>query len=179
MTIIGINYEEESSPLIYSGVYVATRTFSGKSKVSFNSGNVEADYMSAVIYARNLGDDVMLSSSCDHFIRDYWPEYCWLPAYNLIDSSNNIPSVIKKTDALDLKCWPEYYERILSGIKTFEVRSNTDRKFKEGQYIVLSEFDPETGQYTGRKKLFVIGFVLSGDFGIPDDISVISLLSPY
>ncbi len=42
----------------------------------------------------------------------------------------------------DLKCWPEYFEAIRSGTKTFEVRLN-DRGFLAGDVLHLHEWDPQ------------------------------------
>jgi len=40
-----------------------------------------------------------------------------------------------------LKCWPEYFEAIGQGRKTFEVREN-DRNYQEGDSLELREFEP-------------------------------------
>lgn len=48
----------------------------------------------------------------------------------------------------ELKILPQYYEAVRSRQKTFELRKN-DRDFKEGDLIVLREYDGE--KYTGRK----------------------------
>lgn len=47
------------------------------------------------------------------------------------------------------KCWPEYFEKILSGDKTFDVRL-ADWKCNIGDILVLKEWDPETKKFTGR-----------------------------
>lgn len=48
------------------------------------------------------------------------------------------------------KVWPKYFEKILSGEKTYEVRL-ADWECNEGDILVLEEWDPETEEYTGRK----------------------------
>lgn len=48
----------------------------------------------------------------------------------------------------ELKCWPEFYDEVASGRKTFEIRQN-DRGFEVGDVLLLNEFKPDTG-YTGR-----------------------------
>ena len=48
------------------------------------------------------------------------------------------------------KVWPEYFDLILSGKKTFELRL-ADWECKEGDIIVLREWDPTTKKYTGRE----------------------------
>ena len=53
-------------------------------------------------------------------------------------------AIIKK------KCWPEYFEAILSGKKKYELRLN-DFEINEGDILFLEEWDPQTKEYTGRK----------------------------
>ena len=48
------------------------------------------------------------------------------------------------------KVWPEYFQMILNGKKKFELRL-ADFEIKEGDVLILEEFDPETNTYTGRK----------------------------
>jgi ASC-1-like (ASCH) protein len=44
----------------------------------------------------------------------------------------------------ELKCRPEYFQRIAIGQKSFEVRKN-DRNFQVGDIIILKEHDPAEG----------------------------------
>ncbi|EKE9396609.1 DUF3850 domain-containing protein, partial [Listeria monocytogenes] len=46
----------------------------------------------------------------------------------------------------ELKILPEYYEDIVAGRKTFEIRKN-DRDFQVGDYLILKEF--KDGNHTG------------------------------
>lgn len=48
-----------------------------------------------------------------------------------------------------LKIWPLYYEAIIDGRKTFEVRRD-DRHFMEDDILELREFEEYDGGYTGR-----------------------------
>jgi len=70
------------------------------------------------------------------------------------------------------KIWPEYFEEIESGKKKFELRL-ADFNIKEGDILVLEEWNPETKNYTGRrieKKVdFVFKFRLD-DFGQKKEI---------
>lgn len=47
-----------------------------------------------------------------------------------------------------LKTWPEFYQAVKSGDKTFEERAN-DRDYKVEDTLVLEEFDPISQGYTG------------------------------
>lgn len=48
-----------------------------------------------------------------------------------------------------LKTWPEYFQHVESGNKTFEVRKN-DRYFEVGDILVLEEWRPDSKEYTGK-----------------------------
>jgi hypothetical protein len=49
-----------------------------------------------------------------------------------------------------LKTWPEFYSKVVTGEKSFEIRRN-DRSFAVGDVLILREFDPKTDQYTGQE----------------------------
>lgn len=57
-----------------------------------------------------------------------------------------------------LKILPEYFEAVVSGKKTFEIRKN-DRDYARGDLFMLQEWNPETG-YTGRTFIQSIGYIL-------------------
>lgn len=82
---------------------------------------------------------------------------------------------MSKTKRHYLKTWPEYYQAIMSGDKTFEVRFN-DRDFKEGEILQLQEYDPAKLAYTGRQEWFYIRHILhGGQFGIEKGYVVMSI----
>lgn len=85
----------------------------------------------------------------------------------------------------ELKIWTCYFERVLDGTKTFEVRETYDRSFQKGDRVLLREFDPnyqlydietasykKIGKFTGRESEFFIGYVLP----IGENKAVFSLL---
>jgi len=51
---------------------------------------------------------------------------------------------------IEKKIWPEYFEKILSGEKKFELRL-ADWECKAGDILVLREWNQRTKQYTGRQ----------------------------
>jgi hypothetical protein len=59
---------------------------------------------------------------------------------------------------IEKKVWPTYFEEILKGKKSFELRLN-DFDIEEGDVLVLKEWDPETKNYTGRELEKEVGFV--------------------
>ncbi|MDE1825822.1 MAG: DUF3850 domain-containing protein [Candidatus Micrarchaeota archaeon] len=50
---------------------------------------------------------------------------------------------------IEKKVWPEYFKKLVSGEKGFEIRL-ADFKCKPGDTLILREWDPKTGDYTGR-----------------------------
>lgn len=57
------------------------------------------------------------------------------------------------------KAWPVFFERVLSGKKKFDLRL-ADFEIKEGDILILEEWDPETKEYTGRKIEKKVGYVV-------------------
>ncbi|OIO80892.1 hypothetical protein AUJ84_02350 [Candidatus Pacearchaeota archaeon CG1_02_32_132] len=57
------------------------------------------------------------------------------------------------------KVWSKFFEAILSGKKKFELHL-ADFEVKEGDVLVLEEWDPETNNYTGRKISKKVGYVV-------------------
>jgi hypothetical protein len=77
----------------------------------------------------------------------------------------------------ELKTWPEYFQAVIDGTKTFEHRVN-DRGFKNGDTLHLREYDPATKTYTGRecKRLVTYCLGVGGD-GAPNR-SVMAIVDP-
>jgi len=59
-----------------------------------------------------------------------------------------------------LKTWPNYFEMMEKGIKTFEIRKN-DRHYQTGDMLILKEYCPNTEQYTGQALAYEILSVIS------------------
>ena len=75
-------------------------------------------------------------------------------------------AIIKK------KTWPDIFELVYSGKKKFELRLN-DFDIKEGDTLILEEYDPKIKKYTGRKIEKKVGYVLKfklDDFGQEKEI---------
>ncbi len=51
---------------------------------------------------------------------------------------------------IEKKVWPQYFEKILSGEKTFELRL-ADFECRPGDILVLKEWDPGMKAFTGRE----------------------------
>ncbi len=62
-------------------------------------------------------------------------------------------TIIKK------KTWPEQFEAMMNGSKTFDVRI-ADFEINLGDSILFEEFDPKTQEYTGRSLEKRVGYIL-------------------
>ncbi|MCP4507046.1 MAG: DUF3850 domain-containing protein [Fuerstiella sp.] len=75
----------------------------------------------------------------------------------------------------ELKVWPEYFQPIIDGDKTFEGRK-MNREYMTGDKLWLREWCPKDRAYTGRTCSAVIGDMLDGGkFGIEKGWCVMSL----
>jgi hypothetical protein len=76
-------------------------------------------------------------------------------------SSRSAAGVDKHKVDHELKCWPQLFEAILTGMKTHDLRRADDRNFKVGDIAQLNEFDPGAGRYTGRRLKMKITYITS------------------
>lgn len=85
----------------------------------------------------------------------------------------------------DLKVWPEFFEALHAGKKTFEVRKN-DRRFELGDLLHLQEWNPQDAMtssgrhgYTGREITKRVTYVMhGGKFGLAEGFVVMGLGDP-
>ncbi len=65
-----------------------------------------------------------------------------------------------------LKTWPEYFDQVQKGIKTFEIRRD-DRGFEIGDQLELMEYDQELNTFTGAVcKRRITCIIQGGQFGL-------------
>jgi hypothetical protein len=82
----------------------------------------------------------------------------------------------------ELKTWPEYFEAIIRGDKSHEIRKD-DRGFAVGDVLHLREWDPTEDPnshdtalgYTGRSMDVDVTYVSRRDAGVPDGFVVMSI----
>lgn len=70
------------------------------------------------------------------------------------------------------KTWPDLFQRMVEGKKTTDIRL-ADFEIKEGDILILEEYDPKTKSYTGRvlkKKVKNLNKVRLTDFHKPEEI---------
>ena len=76
----------------------------------------------------------------------------------------------------NLKTWPPYFQNILDGLKTFEIRRN-DRDFQVGDQLELHEFEPgHDGGITGRSVLVEVTYMT--DWNQRDGYVVMGIRQP-
>ena len=59
----------------------------------------------------------------------------------------------------ELKSWPNFFNKIITGQKTHELRRSDDREFLIGDQLLLKEFDPKNQTYTGREAVVEITYI--------------------
>ncbi|MBU1043869.1 DUF3850 domain-containing protein [Candidatus Parcubacteria bacterium] len=74
---------------------------------------------------------------------------------------------------IEKKVWPKYFQAIIEDKKNYELRL-ADWKCKEGDTLILREWDPKTKNYTGReitkKVKYVAKFKIDNLFWPKEDI---------
>ena len=70
--------------------------------------------------------------------------------------------MLDKSVGHSLKILPKYFNAVVSGDKTFEIRKN-DRNFQIGDKLILKEWDD--GGYTGKIIKKEITYILDDDSG--------------
>jgi len=65
----------------------------------------------------------------------------------------------KNMTVVEKKIWPEFFELVKNRKKRFEFRL-ADFECKEGDTLVLKEWDPKTKDYTGRELKRKVGFLM-------------------
>jgi hypothetical protein len=67
----------------------------------------------------------------------------------------------------ELKTWPEFFQALASGRKTFEVRKN-DRGYAIGDCLLLREWNQHTETYSVMRRV-TVSYILHGPgFGVED-----------
>lgn len=75
-----------------------------------------------------------------------------------------------------LKLKSKYFEKVISGEKTFEIRVD-DRHYQQGDYLALNEID-NNGIYTGRSCAVCVDYVLRKAEGLLPEGVVCMAIKP-
>lgn len=109
-----------------------------------------------------------------------WVEYKGETFFAGINYHNSKPMSEKKIH--EQKTWPEYFQEVQKGNKTFEIRKN-DRDFKKGDILHLKEFEPMRSTisnpndgYTGRELKAEVTYIITEPcFGIELGTCIMSI----
>ena len=86
-----------------------------------------------------------------------------------------MPTASRPFPIHELKCWPSYFAAIDAGTKTAELRKH-DRDYKPRDVLVLREYDPLNGAFTGRRVFVQVTHVTKGGaFGLAEGFSMLSI----
>ena len=78
-----------------------------------------------------------------------------------------------------LKILPEYFEEVVKGTKTFEVRKN-DRGFEIGDILILAEYSIPIQSFTGRVIEKKVTYIFKGgSFGVDKEFVVMSFQNGF
>src|SRR5262249_5333552 len=80
---------------------------------------------------------------------------------NGVQSGRDLQSRMAGMTMHELKSWPDFFESLFNGSKTFDLRLN-DRDYQVGDVLHLREWDDRTQQYTGRECFRRITYVFDG-----------------
>lgn len=72
----------------------------------------------------------------------------------------------------ELKIYPDFFNAVISGKKTFEIRKN-DRPFNEGDLLALNEWD--WNRYTGNSCLVYVDYIMNSPEYLAKDMVVMSI----
>lgn len=72
----------------------------------------------------------------------------------------------------ELKIYPDFFNAVISGEKTFEIRKN-DRQFKVGDILALNEWD--WNSYTGRSCLVYVDFIMNNPEYVKEGMVIMAI----
>jgi hypothetical protein len=103
------------------------------------------------------------------------------PAHHKDDEDEDEGDLARRSSEqseIELKCWPQYFDALRSGRKSFEVRKD-DRLYVEGAILRIREWVPETSSFTGRELRLRVTYVVRGPtaWGFPSGWVVMGVAS--
>lgn len=63
----------------------------------------------------------------------------------------------------EMKSWPWFYQAMIAGRKKHDMRDKRKRPYEVGDRVLLREWDPRSGSYTGGQCMFDITYITSND----------------
>lgn len=84
-----------------------------------------------------------------------------------------VPPLLRPPHVHQLKVWPQFLDKVISGEKPFEVRK-MDRNYQVGDLLLLVEWHPMEQRYGRRRCTVQITYILEGgQFGIEQGYGVL------
>ncbi len=80
-------------------------------------------------------------------------------AQDLQNTPRSLQSLVRCGKRHVLKTWPEYFDALSTGAKTFEARKD-DRNFEVGDELVLREYEAKHLYFTGREVVRYVSYIL-------------------
>lgn len=77
-----------------------------------------------------------------------------------------------------IKSWPENFEPMLRGEKTYEIRKGNDRIYEVGDFVQICEVYKASGGFTGRSVIRRITHVMNAGVLLPPDTWVFAIADP-
>lgn len=77
----------------------------------------------------------------------------------------------------ELKIYPVHFQNIMLGLKKVEVRKN-DRNYQERDLLILNEYDPISGKYTGEQLIRKVDFIIKDIAGLQSDYVILQISKP-
>ena len=74
----------------------------------------------------------------------------------------------------ELKINPDFFKAVISGEKTFEIRTN-DRPFRKGDLLALNEYDVARKCYTGDSCLVYIDYIMDDTAYVKSGLVVMAI----
>lgn len=81
---------------------------------------------------------------------------------------------MSETKIHQLKTMTPFFEEVMAGTKTFELRKN-DRDFRVGDILILKEYLPETKVFSGMEVRRQITYILSSFTGLEAGYVILGL----
>lgn len=78
-------------------------------------------------------------------------------------SYENYPCHYPSDADYEVKSWPAFFSAMIAGQKKHDMRDKTERTYAVGDKVLLREYDPFGGGYTGRSAIFLITYITSNE----------------
>ena len=94
---------------------------------------------------------------------------------NNLDFADKSSDEIIRSKSIEKKILPKYFEEVINGKKTFELRKDEDN-ILPGDILILHEWSSDKG-YSGRKAIMHVSYVLRNcpEYGLAEGYCIIAM----